>query len=106
MVDLPTLHGPRNSTMGLEVISPSATARVRNRSELASVLTVGAALLPKALCTPTVFQLLGVPCGSSWAAVSDFLALREHSLKRHQEHLDLFQILGTSACTRRKSQAD
>lgn len=27
MVDLPTLQGPRNSTIGLEVISPSATGR-------------------------------------------------------------------------------
>lgn len=52
MVDLPTLHGPRNSTIGLEVISPSTTARVRNGSELASVLTAGAALLPKVLCIP------------------------------------------------------
>lgn len=27
MVDLPTLHGPRNSTIGLEVISPSAQVK-------------------------------------------------------------------------------
>lgn len=61
MVDLPTLHGPRNSTIGLEVISPSTTARVRNRSELASVLTVGAALLPKAPCTPLSSSCSGFP---------------------------------------------
>lgn len=27
MVDLPTLHGPRNSTIGLDVISPSVGSR-------------------------------------------------------------------------------
>lgn len=75
MVDLPTLHGPRNSTIGLEVISPSAD----DRSELTSILTVGDSThcLQSTLHSPTVsHQLMGFYVDHCAAVSGTFLALQ------------------------------